>query len=196
VRLFVALDIPEEVRRSLAAWVSRLRGPAGSARSSRPGGPRWTRIEGLHLTLKFLGDAPDERVGEIRAALASIHRGSSIDLNFRGTGFFPNEKQPRVFWAGIESGPELQTLVESVERQLIPLGFPREARAFQPHLTLARFSSHEGLEQLREQLAAAAPAEFGASRAREFHLYQSILKPDGAQHTRIATFDFAGGGSR
>jgi 2'-5' RNA ligase len=196
MRLFVAVEIPEDVRRSLAAWVARLRNSAGGSRALRPGGPRWTRIEGLHLTLKFIGEPTDDRLAQIRAALAAIHRGSAIDLTFRGTGFFPNEKQPRVFWAGIESGPELQSLVESVERQLVPLGFPREARAFQPHLTLARFSSAEGLDQLREQLAAAAPAEFGASRAREFHLYQSVLRPDGAVHTRVASFDFAGDGSR
>jgi RNA 2',3'-cyclic 3'-phosphodiesterase len=196
MRLFVAIEIPEDVRRSLAAWVARLRNSGGSSRTSRAGGPRWTRIEGLHLTLKFIGEAPEDRLVGIRAALAAIHRGSAIDLRFRNTGFFPNEKQPRVFWAGIESGPELQSLVESVERQLVPLGFPREARAFQPHLTLARFPSAEGLDQLREQLASAAPAEFGASRAREFHLYQSVLRPDGAVHTRVASFDFAGGGSR
>jgi len=188
VRLFVALDIPEDVRRALAAWVGRFR---DSVR-----GPRWTRLEGSHITLKFIGEAPSERVGEIRAALAAIHRGASIDLRFRGSGFFPSEKRPRVFWAGIESGPELPELAESVERQLVPLGFPREARAFQPHLTLARFPSPEGIERLRDKLAAAPPAEFGASRVREFHLYQSILKPNGAEYTRLASFDFAGGDSR
>jgi 2'-5' RNA ligase len=188
MRLFVALDIPEEVRRALTEWVARFR---GSIR-----GPRWTRIEGLHITLKFIGETSSERVGEIRAALASIHQGAPIELRFRGAGFFPNERHPRVFWAGIESGPALAALAESIERQLVPLGFPREARAFQPHLTLARFPSSEGLQQLREKLAGAVPVEFGASRERQFHLYQSVLKPGGSEYTRLASFDFPGGDSR
>jgi len=196
VRLFVAIDIPEEVRRAIAAWVAGLRNSAASSGSPRGGGPRWTRLEGLHLTLKFIGETPETRVPEIRAALETIRRNSPIDLHLRGTGFFPNEKNPRVFWAGIESGEELPSLAEAIERKLEPLGFPREARAFQPHLTLARFSSREGLDPLREQLAVAGPAEFGESRVSELHLCQSVLKPDGAEHTRLASFDFTGGGSR
>jgi len=184
MRLFVALDIPDDVRSRLAALAASLRPSSRTA--------RWTRIEGLHVTLKFIGELSPEKSEAIKAALAAIPPRSPFSLAFRGLGFFPNERRPRVLWAGVQAGPELAALAADVETSLDALGIPRESRAFSPHLTLARFDSPRGLEALHSAIEGAAPAEFGATTAREFHLYQSVLKRGGAEYTRLATFSLSG----
>lgn len=184
MRLFIALDIPEDVRKSLAALVAKLRAAGRSA--------RWTRVEGLHVTLKFIGEAPAESAENIRFALAAIAPSAPIAIEFRGTGFFPNERRPRVLWAGVLAGPELAELASAVEAALEPLGIAPETRAFSPHLTLARFDAPRGLDPLRAAIEKAGPLEFGRTTAREFHLYQSVLKRGGAEYTRLATFSFGG----
>lgn len=180
MRLFVATDIPEDVRAAVAALVARLRPVSRDA--------RWARVEGLHVTLKFIGEAPEEKVGAIISALKDVAPAKPIALNFHGLGFFPNERRPRVLWAGIDAGPELAALAAAVETALTPPGIPREDRAFSPHLTLARFDSSRGLDRLHAAIHAAGPLEFGGTLAKEFHLYQSILKRGGAEYTRVATF--------
>ena len=184
MRLFVALDIPEDVRNSLAALVSNLRPSCRSA--------RWVRIEGLHVTLKFIGEASPAKAAEIRTALASIQSRAPMPINFRGLGFFPSERRPRVLWAGIEAGPHLAALAAAVETALVAIGIAREERLFSPHLTLARFDTPRELDALHGAVEKAGTLEFGATTAREFHLYQSVLKPGGAEYTRLATFSFAG----
>ena len=184
MRLFVAMDIPEDVRNSLAALVSNLRFVCRNA--------RWVRIEGLHLTLKFIGETSSEKAAEIETALASLPSRAPISMNFRGLGFFPNGRRPRVLWAGIEAGTELAALAAAVETSLHPLGIAREERAFSPHLTLARFDTPRGLDALHAAIAKTGGLEFGVTTAKEFHLYQSVLKPGGAEYTRLATFSFAG----
>ncbi|MFI5098835.1 MAG: RNA 2',3'-cyclic phosphodiesterase [Candidatus Acidiferrales bacterium] len=184
MRLFVAIDIPEDVRTTIGALAAKLRPTYRDA--------RWVRIEGLHVTLKFIGETPSEKAAEIKAALASIPPRASIPINFRGLGFFPNERRPRVLWVGIETGSELAALAEAVETALGALGFPREERAFSPHLTLARFDTPRGLDALHSAVEKAGPIEFGATTAKEFHLYQSVLKAGWAEYTRLATFSFAG----
>jgi 2'-5' RNA ligase len=184
MRLFVALDIPEEVRNSLAAAAAKLRPACRNA--------RWVRIEGLHVTLKFIGETSPEKCDEIKAALASIPARAPIPITFRGLGFFPDELRPHILWAGIKAGPELAALAGAVETALAPLGFPREERGFSPHLTLARLDTPRVLEALRDAVKQAGRLAFGRTTAEEFHLYQSVLKPGGSEYTRLATFSFAG----
>jgi 2'-5' RNA ligase len=184
MRLFVAMDIPEDVRSAISALVAKLRPTHRNA--------RWVRIEGLHVTLKFIGETPPEKAEEAKTSLAGIPSRAPITTNFRGLGFFPNERRPRVLWAGVEAGLELASLAAAVDAALASLGFPREERAFSPHLTLARFDTPGGLDPLRAAIESAGPLEFGRTTAREFHLYQSILKRGGAEYTRLATFSLAG----
>lgn len=185
MRLFVALDISADVRRALGALVERL--------AARCRGARWARPESMHVTLKFIGEAPEEKVGRIRDALGRIPPMAPVEMQFRGTGFFPDARRPRVFWAGIEAGPQLAALAAAVEAALEPLGIPREQRAFRPHLTLARFKSDQGLAALRDELARAGALDFGAAIADAFYLYQSILRPAGAEYVRQASFPLTGG---
>jgi 2'-5' RNA ligase len=184
MRLFVAMDIPEGVRSSLAGLSAKLRAACQDA--------RWPRVEGLHVTLKFIGETPAEKLEAIQTALASIPSRAPIFIKFRGLGFFPNVRRPRVLWAGVEAGPELTEIAAAVETALQPLAIPREERVFAAHLTLARFAAPRGLEALGDAIEKAAPFEFGSATAKEFHLYQSVLKPGGAEYTRLATFPFAG----
>lgn len=188
MRLFVALDIPSPVRAAIEALVAKLRPACPQA--------RWVRLEGAHITLKFIGEVPADRQEPIQSALAALRSPGPIEMVFRGVGFFPNERRPRVFWAGIEAGGTLAELATAVETALEPLGIPRESRTFSPHLTLARFESPRGLDGLRKTIAAAGDLEFGRSTAMEFHLYQSVLKRGGAEYTRLATWHFVEGESR
>ena len=136
MRLFVALDFPEAVRESLRELIARLKPLSRAA--------RWVRPEGMHVTLKFIGETDSQKVVSLRVALGAIHSPQPVEMHFRGLGFFPNERKPRVLWCGVESSSNLAELAAAVERALVPLGFPPEGRDFMPHLTLARFPSPQG----------------------------------------------------
>jgi RNA 2',3'-cyclic 3'-phosphodiesterase len=184
MRLFIAMDIPEDVRSSIAALAAKLRPACRNA--------RWVRIEGLHVTLKFIGETSPEKTDAIKTALASIPSRAPIPITFRGLGFFPDERRPHVLWAGIKAGTDLAALAGDVESALEPLGIPREGREFSPHLTLARLETPRVLESFQDAVKKAGRLAFGRAIAEEFHLYQSVLKPGGAEYTRLATFSFAG----
>ncbi|MFZ0036844.1 MAG: RNA 2',3'-cyclic phosphodiesterase [Candidatus Acidiferrales bacterium] len=187
MRLFVALEIPEEIRRALGVFIERLRYVARGA--------RWVRAEGLHVTLKFIGEMPSEAVPDLKKALAGVHSGAAVDVRFRGGGFFPNERRPHVFWIGVEASPNLAELAAAVDAQTTKLGVKAEDRAYAPHVTLARFKSIDGVPQLREAVRALEPLEFGETRATEFHLIRSELMPGGSRYTRVASFPIAGSDS-
>ena len=182
MRLFVALEIPPTVRENLANFIKQLRPLAPE--------PRWLRPENLHVTLKFIGELPAEKLAAIRTALASIRSAQAVTIDFRGLGFFPNEKHPRVFWAGMEASPNLKTLASDIERATEKLGIPREQRPFSPHLTLARFEPPRLSKKLRAPIKENATREFGSLAAKEFHLIESQLKPSGAEYTTLESFPF------
>jgi 2'-5' RNA ligase len=183
VRLFVAIDVPEDVRRRIAAFAAELRERAPRA--------RWVRLDGVHVTLKFIGETPPERAEVIRQALAPVRTDAPVEMEFRGAGFFPSERRPRVFWVGIEATPSLAALAAEIERRLEPLGIAREARNFHPHLTLARFENPSESGELGRALAESGEREFGRAVTREFYLYESRLKPGGSRYTRLETYTFA-----
>jgi 2'-5' RNA ligase len=184
VRLFVALKIPPAVRENLGEFLAVLRALSPQ--------PRWVRAENLHVTLKFIGEVRAEKLGDIRAALSAVDSGPLITLDFRGLGFFPDEKRARVFWAGIEASANLARLAIAVDRALEKIGVPPEKRPFSPHLTLARFEPPGLPENLRAAVEENAKREFGFVAAREFHLIESKLKPGGAEYTTAETFRFHG----
>jgi len=183
MRLFVALNLSDEVRTAIAKFSEELRMGFLSA--------RWTRTEGIHVTLKFIGEVPEERVTQIENALSSVNSATPVEMNFRGAGFFPDERRPRVLWIGIDGTPNLAEIAAQIERQLEPLGVARESREFKPHLTLARISESRGIEKLRDALRKHGPIDFGTVRTNEMNLYQSELGRDGAKYTRLKTFAFA-----
>ena len=185
MRLFVALDVPEETRDALAALIHKFGVVCRGA--------RWVRAANLHITLKFIGEVEEAKLPAIKTNLNQVHPRDPIKIAFRNFGFFPNEHHPRVFWVGMESAPSLAELAAEIDANLQPSGVPHEEKAFRPHLTLARFNTPKGVTKLQELISGPAPQEFGSTTAREFHLYQSILKQTGAEYTRLATFPFTKG---
>ena len=183
MRLFIALEIPSAVRQNLDAFLASMRAITKE--------PRWVRAENLHVTLKFLGEVAEGKVDAVRTALGEIRSDKAVSLEFRGMGFFPNEKHPRVFWVGTEASPNLKTLAGNIEGGVEKLGIPREKREFSPHLTLARFERPRLPEELRKLIANNQQREFGSLHTNEFILVQSKLKPTGAEYTTVATFQFA-----
>ncbi len=193
MRLFIALDIDDVIRQRITRFMEGVRDFAPDA--------RWVRPESLHITLKFVGEKPEAAAKQIEQALQII-RIAPFDLTFRGFGFFPTPKAARVFWIGIEAGPQLAALAKSVDEATARLGIPREDHAFSPHLTLARggrgsgapkWSKGDGpnraFSKLQEKLAPLPTPEFGTMTAREFFLYQSQLQRGGSVYTKIARFE-------
>jgi RNA 2',3'-cyclic 3'-phosphodiesterase len=190
MRIFVGIDLDSEIRAGIARFLDGVRGFAPDV--------RWVRPESLHLTLKFIGEQKPDRVEAIQERLRGI-QGASVEIRLAGYGFFPTPKSPRVFWIGIEAGPELAELAANIDASVAELGIPREDRPFSPHLTLARTGSGsprwrkgDGLNltfaTLEKRLAAMAPLDFGTMTAREFYLYQSQLSPGGSKYTKLQKF--------
>jgi RNA 2',3'-cyclic 3'-phosphodiesterase len=183
VRLFIAMEIPEQIRAVFAALLKEFHKIAPQA--------KWVRAENLHVTLKFLGETPPEKLGVVKGALASVRSPEPVRLEFRGLGFFPNERRPRVFWAGMESSANLKTLAADIDQAEHHLGFPLEDRPFTPHLTLARFDPPGITPKLREAIQVKSTQNFGTLTAPDFHLIESKLKPSGAEYTTVQTVRFA-----
>src|SRR3990167_1748194 len=116
MRTFIAIEIPGRIRERIQELLDVLR--------RTPSDIRWSRPEGLHITLKFLGEIPAEKVEEVKAGLKAISSLAPLPIQLEGAGFFPNERSPRVIWLGIQAGAGLRELAASVEDCLVPLGFP------------------------------------------------------------------------
>ena len=183
MRLFIAIAIPEEIRAGYTAALKEFRAIAPLA--------KWVRSENLHVTLKFLGETPSEKLQAVNRALAAVRSPVPVRLEFRGLGFFPNEKRPRVFWAGTESSPNMKTLAADIDQAAHRLGFPLEDRPFTAHLTLARFDPPGISPKLYEAIRAKSAQSFGSLTAFDFHLIESNLKPTGAEYTTMQTIRFA-----
>jgi 2'-5' RNA ligase len=182
VRSFVALSLPDPVRAALAD----LR------RAAPPRAPvRWVAPESIHLTLKFLGEIEPDRLEAVKAALSSFPWNlAPFAFTLSGVGAFPGLKRPRVLWVGVTDGADrVVELAERVERALGPIGFPREDRAFSPHLTIGRVNG-PGPAGWAETFAAAARFAPVAVRASGFSLYESKLLPTWARYAPLLTVGF------
>jgi len=188
MRLFVGLDIPQEIRDRLALFIEGLTSFATDVRFVNP--------DTFHVTLKFIGDT--NKFDEIKGALSSV-RAPSLDVRFAGTGFFPGVKNPRVFWAGIQAPPELVSLTNTIDNALRPLGFEPERGPYQPHLTLARSGSgrprpnpgdkpNPKFQRLQQRLSSLPQPDFGTMTAHDFFLYESKLSPRGAQYFKVERY--------
>ena len=174
MRLFVALNFPERIRQALWQATAPLRDLGLPV--------KWVRSDGIHLTLKFLGDVAGDEEDALRTALGRAAAGArALPLAVGGFGVFPDFKRPRVVWSGIAADPALELLQHSVEREFAPLGFPTEARAFQPHLTLGRAAREAGPRDLAGLEGALAGLHFQETALVEsVDLMQSTLQSGGA----------------
>lgn len=178
MRLFLAVNLPPDLRDQLWTATESLRGGEFPV--------RWVATDGLHITMKFLGDVSSDRVADVRARLDRAAVGAKpFSLLLSGFGAFPSPRRPRVVWAGCEAAPPLELLQDRVEREMEQLGFPVEARVFHPHVTLGRVkrgARARDLEGLEGRLADAAfHREF---TVQSVDLMQSTLHPEGARYAR------------
>src|SRR5436190_806437 len=163
MRLFTAVDLPVEMPGQIEALLDRL----------RPTAPiHWSPVANLHITTKFIGEWPEQRLPELTGALAAIPARDPVAIRVRQLGFFPTPRAPRIFWVGVES-PTLSALAADTDRAAAALGIEAEKRPYSPHLTLARIKERTSLAELHQAIATLGIPDFGAFDARSFFLYRS-----------------------
>jgi len=179
IRLFVAIDLPDEIRLRLAALCAGVPGA------------KWVRAENLHLTLRFIGEVDEAMAADIDESLARI-RAPGFALMVTDLGHFGSRGRARVLWAGIETSPALRHLHDKIEAALVRTGLEPEGRKFTPHITLARLKDAR-LPRISAFLAGNGPFRAGPFAVDRFRLYSSHLARDGAIHTVEADYELMGG---
>jgi RNA 2',3'-cyclic 3'-phosphodiesterase len=179
MRLFIAIELPLEIKQGLAKMQEQLKG--GGA------GASWTRPEGIHLTLKFLGEVPETKVPEIMSALTAAVLGTGkFRLAVGGAGAFPNVRNPRVLWVGVSGALEnLAALQAAVEGPMVKLGFEPEDRKFSPHLTLARIKYLRPRDNWQKAIEEIKDINLGGFEVDRVSLMKSELKRTGAEYTEM-----------
>lgn len=171
MRLFVALSLPEELRKRLAALVE------GLARTRAP--VKWVKRNNMHLTLKFLGEVEESRLQEIyEVCRLSAKEVRPFSIRVGEIGAFPSTRRPRVIWVGANQPAELMTLHRRIEEGFQSTGFPAEKRRWTPHLTVGRVKGTQNMKALTSELERASLDPF-SFRVESFHVIQSVLKPEG-----------------
>jgi 2'-5' RNA ligase len=190
LRLFIAIRLPDQIQAALERAQTRLRS------SLRQSSVRWTRPEQLHLTLRFLGNVEAHRVEALITAGQSACRDfAQLSLRVEEVGFFPNERFPRVIWAGVrDSGQQLGLLQTAVQTATQEFCSEPPDHRFQGHVTLGRIKDLKRAETAALVRAASALASerFGESTATEIELMRSQLSSSGAEHERLAGFLLSG----
>ena len=175
MRAFIAIDLDPEIKSVLNALVHGLKATRADV--------RWVGVGGMHLTLKFLGPIEESRAIRIRGIMDDVgRRHAPLPLRLEGTGAFPADRDPRVLWAGVAAEPGLLALQEDLDAALEADGFEREKRAFSPHLTLGRVKGSDGLARAMTELDKHRGDVFGAMTVRKLALFESLLRPEGAEY--------------
>jgi 2'-5' RNA ligase len=180
MRLFIAIDLPEEWKSALAQVESSI-GWLGR-------GVKWVNPHSVHLTLRFLGEASDSLLPEIENSLKAACRESEpFSMRLKGTGVFPKAKRPRVYWVGIEAPDALMQLQARIEAEMQRIGFEAEDHEFTPHLTLARIKDPIGKERITGALLDYR-LESPPMPVREVRLMRSHLSGEGARYETLRTY--------
>jgi 2'-5' RNA ligase len=182
MRLFIGVDLTPEVIANLEDLLRRLKPTAQID---------WIPPRNLHITTKFIGEWPEERLAELKSALGTLPARQPIAIAIEKLGFFPNPHAPRVFWAGVQGGDDLAGLAHDTGESLAPLGIAREERAYSPHLTLARIKTPGKQPALLQAVAKLPSLDFGSFAAGRFYLYHSRTAPTGSVYTKLAEFPLA-----
>lgn len=179
MRLFIAIEIPDDIKKEMAEVQRRLKGAGVDA--------SWIRPEGIHLTLKFMGEVPESRAPEIMNSLTNVAGGTgAFRIDVAGVGTFPNPKNARVVWIGVSVETErLAKLQISVEDAMDGLGFEREARAFTPHLTLGRIKYIHSRDRWLKSLEGVKDIRLPSFEVKAVSLMKSELKPAGAEYLEM-----------
>jgi 2'-5' RNA ligase len=191
LRTFIAIELAEPLRIALRDVQEKLK------RQMPPGGIKWVSPDGIHLTLKFLGDTPRSRVVEIESALQVACAGlEPFEFSVEGRGCFPNFRRPRVIWVAVrEKSGVLTRLQAAVERTVAPLGWPTEGRSFSPHLTLGRVAKgadDRTTAAVGQAVEKCVVEQIGLQQVTWVSLIQSDLRPTGAVYSRLAHIALTG----
>jgi 2'-5' RNA ligase len=179
VRLFTGIAIAPGVVERLSDLLQPLKAKARL---------QWSPPENFHITTKFLGQWPEEKLGLVTDALRKMPKPGPFTIEIERLGFFPNSYSPRVLWAGVRAPQALVELARNTDEALSKVGVPGETRPFSPHLTLARIKPDAPLKMIREALTKNSSASFGSSDATAFHLYLSRPQAGGSVYEKLATF--------
>jgi 2'-5' RNA ligase len=190
-RLFIAVPVADDVRDGIGAIMEKLAG--GPVDERRPGQPRWVRVDGLHLTLRFLGATLDERRAELAAAIETVAAQTTpFQVVLSGGGAFPNQYRPRVLWIGIGEGvAELNAMERRLDAELRRLGWPGDDRPFNAHLTLARTDGVPGADEVASRLVDEARGVSLGWRASRLVLYKSNLGHGPTHYEALAASELA-----
>ena len=149
---------------------------------------KWVEQENVHLTLKFIGETPANKVEDIVNALAEARLGiMPFDLVLKGMGIFGSSYNPRVIWFGIKEDRQMNNLAENIFTELELSGFERDRQNFVPHLTIGRIKEIKDKKRFQEKLDKIKPGQIQTDRVEEFHLFESILQPTGPVYKIIET---------
>ena len=187
IRLFVAVSIPDRHLERIDAEIAPFRDKVVNA--------RWIDIENQHVTLKFLGSTPEDRLADVERVCSMVATSNApAEVSLTGTGAFPSERRVRVLWVGLDDPEGLLTrLAGDLEQAFEPLGYASEARAFTPHLTLCRFKIPV---PLKAGLPTVDVSDLGSFPIDRLELYRSYLSPKGARYERIGEFPLSATGRR
>ena len=178
MRVFIAIDVPVEIRERLAVIQDKVRVSTDSA--------RWVAPEAIHVTLKFIGEIPEKRREDIDLALRGL-TWKHIRVSVNGVGFFPGTRSARVFWAGLEAA-SIEGLAEDIDARLERAGFEPERRKFRPHLTLARAKIGHFDKVMVDSAAPFAETDFGTFTVDRIFLFESTLKSGGSVYTKLKEY--------
>lgn len=179
MRLFTGISLPYEVRRNIELLLQHLQPLAAL---------HWSPSANLHITTKFVGAYPAERLPELQQALATMPKPAPFRLAVSGLGWFPNPHHPRVFFAAVRSEPGLAELAAATDAALEHVGVERESKPYQPHLTLARCRGASELLGLKQAIAGLPSVDFGQFEVRKFHLYESKQGSDASVYSVLEEF--------
>ena len=182
MRLFLAIPIASDILEALGTGVETLRETRAPV--------KWVRPEGMHLTLKFLGETQDRKVPPLVQAIeSSCSRFEPFPMSVSGIGAYPNMRRPRVVWAGVEElSGTLDKLQDGVEDACNLLGWPREERGFSPHVTVGRIKGKINISRLAQAVGKMDQNLWGSQTVDSVVLYSSELKPGGAVYEKVHVF--------
>lgn len=182
LRLFVAVEVDEEVRKNLAEFQALLK-EAGSD-------VRWVDVQNIHITLKFLGYVEEVNLPRVKEIIKKAVTGvGPFGVRFEGVGAFPRLERPRVVFVAMEDPAEgLSKINSQLEEGFVELGIEKEGRDYEPHLTIGRVKSSRNLEPLVKLLRHYTKQAFGQERVSRVVLMQSELSPEGPTYTELDSF--------
>ena len=185
IRAFVAIELPDPV-------IVHLKSVLGRLIKTAPHGARWTALQNIHLTLKFLGNATPQALEQLETRFTRLTRNNPpFKLCMDSTGVFPNSRNPRVIWAGIRASDDLNKLHTAIELESVKSGFRPEGNTFSPHLTLGRLRDSVSPAEIFTVLKALDSIKTNPAiefEVKTFSLFQSDLRRDGPVYTRLAQF--------